>query len=74
MKAQAARQEGDGDDLRMLAKALNIENRQQALDLVERFYGADQLLRKTQLILEGLLDATASLDATATGDAATSAG
>ena len=68
MKAQAARQEVDGDDLRTLAKALKIKNVQQGLDLVERFYGVNQLTMKTQLILEGLLDETDS------GDAATSAG
>ncbi|HVA60794.1 MAG TPA: hypothetical protein VNG13_09720 [Mycobacteriales bacterium] len=56
MKAQAARQEIDGDDLRTLAKALKIENLQQALELVDRFYGANQLTMKTQLILEGLLE------------------
>jgi predicted nucleotidyltransferase len=59
MKAQAARQETDGDDLRTLAKALKIRNVQQALDLVARFYGADQLTMKTQLILEDILGGSA---------------
>jgi hypothetical protein len=55
MKAQAARQEADGDDLRVLAKALKIKNAQEALELVERFYGPNRLTVKTQLILEGIL-------------------
>jgi hypothetical protein len=55
MKAMAARQETDGDDLRTLARALKIKTPQEGLDLVERFYGANRLTMKTQLILEGIL-------------------
>ena len=54
MKAMAARQETDGDDLRTLAAALKLTNAKQALDLVERFYGPSQLSMKTQLIVEDL--------------------
>jgi hypothetical protein len=64
MKAMAARQETDGDDLRTLATSLRISDVQQALDLVERFYGAGQLTTKTQLILEDVLANTDSGDAT----------
>jgi predicted nucleotidyltransferase len=64
MKAMAARQEADGDDLRALATALQIKDVRQALDLVERFYGADQLTTKTQLILEGVLADPGSGDVT----------
>jgi predicted nucleotidyltransferase len=63
MKAMAARQEADGDDLRTLAAALQIKDVKQALDLVERFYGAGQLTMKTQLILEGILAGSDSGDA-----------
>jgi hypothetical protein len=54
MKAMAARQEVDGDDLRTLAAALKLATLQQALDLVDRFYGPSRLTLKTQLILETL--------------------
>lgn len=57
MKAQAARQEADGDDLRTLATILKITNAQEALNLVERFYGPNRLTMKTQLILEAILSA-----------------
>ena len=55
MKAMAARQETDGDDLRLLAAELGITTPQQGLDLVERFYAPTRLSAKTQLLLEGLL-------------------
>lgn len=54
MKAAAARQETDGDDLRLLASALGLTNARQAWDLVDRFYGPDRLTMKTQLIVEDL--------------------
>jgi hypothetical protein len=60
MKALAARQEADGDDLRTLATALGIKTAREGLDLVERFYGANRLTMKTQLIIEDVL---AGLDA-----------
>lgn len=55
MKAQAARQEADGDDLRLLARNLNLKDASQALDLVERFYGPNRLTAKTQLIVEAIM-------------------
>lgn len=55
MKAQAARQEADGDDLRLLARELRLTDATQALDLVERFYGANRLSAKTQLIVEAVM-------------------
>lgn len=63
MKAQAARQETDGDDLRRLAAILSIRTVHQALDLVERFYGPERLRPTTRLLLEDILaggDATVS--------------
>lgn len=54
MKAAAARQETDGEDLRVLASALGLKNAREALDLVDRFYGPDRLTMKTQLIIEDL--------------------
>jgi hypothetical protein len=54
MKAAAARLETDGEDLRLLARELHITTATQALDLVERFYGANRLTPKTQLILEAI--------------------
>lgn len=55
MKAAAARFETDGEDLRALARELRITTPDQALDLVERFYGANRLGPKTQLILEAII-------------------
>lgn len=55
MKAQAARQETDGEDLRHLARELGISTLAEALDLVERFYEPRRLRPQTQLILEDLL-------------------
>ncbi len=55
MKAQAARQETDGDDLRRLAGLLGITSLDQALALVERHYGPERLRPNTQLLLEDLL-------------------
>jgi len=54
MKAAAARQETDGEDLRVLAAALGLTSARQALDLVDRFYGSNRLTTKTQLIIEDL--------------------
>lgn len=56
MKAQAARRETDGDDLRQLARVIGITSTRQALDLVERFYGSGRLQPKTQFLLEDILD------------------
>lgn len=55
MKAQAARQETDGADLRHLARELGIASMDEALELVERFYSPRRLRPQTQLILEDLL-------------------
>jgi hypothetical protein len=55
MKAQAARQETDGDDLRRLAAVLGIDSLDAALELVERFYGRGRLQLKKQLLLEDIL-------------------
>lgn len=55
MKAQAARQEADGDDLRHLAKMLGLSDISTALNLVERFYGPGRLRPNTALILEDIL-------------------
>lgn len=57
MKAQAARQETDGDDLRYLVEVLGIENVAQALDLIERFYDPIRLRPNTRLILEDIIGA-----------------
>lgn len=60
MKAMAARQETDGEDLRRLQAMLGITTMEQALALVDRFYAPTRLSLKTQLILEDLLTATAA--------------
>lgn len=60
MKAVAARQETDGEDLRSLATELRIRTVEQALALVERFYRPDRLSEKTQLLLEGILSGDAA--------------
>jgi hypothetical protein len=55
MKAAAARQEADGEDLLALARILKIKSAKQALDLVDRFYGKNRLTMKTQLIIEAVM-------------------
>jgi hypothetical protein len=54
MKAAAARQETDGEDLRRLATVLNLTTLEEALALVERFYAPNRLGPKTHLLLEDL--------------------
>ncbi|MBV9097388.1 MAG: hypothetical protein JO079_04955 [Frankiaceae bacterium] len=54
MKAAAARQETDGEDLRVLASALGLTTASEALELIDRFYGPARLTMKTQLIVEDL--------------------
>ena len=56
MKAQAARVETDGEDLRRLGEILDIATAAQALDLVEQFYGPERLRPVTHLLLEDLFD------------------
>lgn len=63
MKAFAAREEVDADDLRFLAQRLGLRDAQQAIDLVERFYAPHRLKPVIQDLLE---DVFAHL--TATGD------
>ena len=57
MKAQAARQETDGADLRYLVEVLGIGSVAQALDLIERFYDPVRLRPNTRLILEDIIGA-----------------
>lgn len=55
MKAAAARQETDGEDLRRLADLLHLTSLDDALALVERFYARERLGPKTQLLLGDIL-------------------
>lgn len=55
MKAAAARQETDGDDLRVLARLVGVTTAEEGLELVEEFYGPGRLTVKTQLLLEDVL-------------------
>lgn len=57
MKAQAARQETDGADLRYLAEVLGIGSVAEALDLIERFYDPVRLRPNTRLVLEDIIGA-----------------
>lgn len=54
MKAMAARVETDGADLRVLIATLGLTSAEDALDLVLRYYGAERLGPKTQLLIEEL--------------------
>lgn len=54
MKAFAAREEVDTDDLRFLAEHLGLRNAHEAIDLVERFYAPHRLKPVTQYLLEDL--------------------
>lgn len=57
MKAQAARQETDGADLRYLVEVLGIGSVAQALDLIEHFYAPVRLRPNTRRILEDIIGA-----------------
>lgn len=52
MKAFAAREEVDADDLRFLARHLGLSDARTAIDLVERFYTPYRLRPVTQYLLE----------------------
>lgn len=54
MKAFAAREEVDTDDLRFLARHLGLRNAHEAVQLVERFYAPHRLKPVTQYLLEDL--------------------
>ena len=54
MKAFAAREEVDADDLRFLAQHLGLREAREAIDLVERFYAPHRLKPVTQYLLEDL--------------------
>ncbi len=54
MKAFAAREEVDAEDLRFLAQHLGLRDAQEAIDLVERFYAPHRLKPVTHYLLEDL--------------------
>lgn len=54
MKAFAAREEVDTDDLRFLAQHLGLQDPHKAIDLVERFYAPHRLKPVTQYLIEDL--------------------
>ena len=56
MKAQAARIETDGDDLRTLAAHLGLRSSAEALPLLDRYYSPERLRPVTRLLLEAILD------------------
>lgn len=60
MKAAAARQVTDREDLALLARALRITSVDQALQTIDRYYGPGRLTMKTQLIVEDVVSATCS--------------
>ncbi len=60
MKAFAAREEVDTDDLRFLAEHLGLRDATEAIDLVERFYAPHRLKPVTQYLLEDLFADLAS--------------
>lgn len=57
MKAFAAREEVDTEDLRFLAQHLGLRNAREAIDLVERFYTPHRLKPVTQYLIEDLFAA-----------------
>jgi NADH:ubiquinone oxidoreductase subunit E len=54
MKAFAAREEVDAEDLRFLAQHLGLRDAHEAIDLVERFYAPHRLKPVTRYLLEDL--------------------
>lgn len=63
MKAVAAREDADADDLRILAEYIGVTNTEDALDLVERYFSPQRLLPTTQFFVEVIFeDHIASVD------------
>ncbi|MBK6669817.1 MAG: hypothetical protein IPG46_09140 [Actinobacteria bacterium] len=56
MKAAAAREDADADDLRFLADHLGLRDANEALDLVNRYYSPHRLRPASQLFVEVLFD------------------
>lgn len=56
MKASAARETADAEDLRFLADHLGLRNAAEALDLVDRFYSPHRLRPASHLFVETLFD------------------
>ena len=54
MKAFAAREEVDADDLTFLARHLGLRSAEEAVDLVERFYSPRRLKPVTRYLLEDI--------------------
>jgi hypothetical protein len=52
MKCAAARTEQDADDIRFLARHLNLTRARDILDVVERFFPAERLPVRSRLLLE----------------------
>ncbi len=55
MKAQAARVETDGEDLRTLAAELGLSSVDDALELLDRYYSPERLRPVTRLLVESIL-------------------
>lgn len=56
MKAAAAREEADADDLKVLAAYLGLGSADEALDLVERYFSPHRLKPNSQLFVEAVFD------------------
>lgn len=57
MKLLAARIERDADDIELLLRLADIDDVEEALDLVESAYGAERVPAKTALLVEAILSA-----------------
>ena len=55
MKAAAAREDIDGDDLRFLAEHLGLRDAEEAIELVERFYSPHRLKPVSQYLVEDVM-------------------
>lgn len=63
MKAVAAREDADADDLRILAEYIGVTNAEDALDLVEKYFSPQWILPTTQFFVEVIFeDHIASVD------------
>lgn len=60
MKAAAARDEVDADDLRFLARHLGLTDPREAIELVERFYSPHRLKPVSQYLVEDVLQQIAA--------------
>lgn len=60
MKARAARPGADRDDLKLLAREVGVTEADQAMDLIERYYGSIPMEAKVEFFVREIMDELAT--------------